>query len=115
MESAQLRHTFGSKVRYFRKLRGWYLDDLAGRIGTTRASMSRIENGKQNMTIDQIEQIAAALEVPFGELWNDSSSLTCLQLPLLARRAAAQSLKKSAATIAQLQALISELEPFAAS
>jgi transcriptional regulator with XRE-family HTH domain len=38
-------------------------DDPALRIPTTEASLSRIENGKQNFSIGTLEAIAAALDV----------------------------------------------------
>lgn len=62
------RHAFGQRVRQYRQARGWQLDDLAERIGTTRVSMSRIENGKQNLTFDAMVAISEALAVPLADL-----------------------------------------------
>lgn len=45
-------------------LAGDYLpDDPALRVPTTEASLSRIENGKQNFTMGTLEALAAALDV----------------------------------------------------
>lgn len=60
---------FGQRVRHYRELRGWQLDDLASRLGKARASMSRIENGKQNLSLADILAIADALEVPEQHLF----------------------------------------------
>lgn len=37
-------------VRAWRKGRGWTLEELAFRIGTTKATISRIENRRQGIT-----------------------------------------------------------------
>lgn len=64
-----LRQTFGERLRMLRKQRGWELDDLAVRIGMTKTSVSRIELGKQNLSIDDIGAIAGALEVSPADLF----------------------------------------------
>jgi transcriptional regulator with XRE-family HTH domain len=74
MDSTEaIRKLFGERVRYFRKLRGWQLDDLGARLNKSRGSLSRIENGKQNLTMVDIVTIAQALEVEVDELFRHSS------------------------------------------
>lgn len=70
-KEAVRRKVFGDHVRRYRVLRGWQLDDLANRLGTTRASMSRIELGQQNLGIDSMISISQALEVPLRLLVDD--------------------------------------------
>ena len=55
---------FGERMRHYRKQRGLTLRDLATRLQTTESSMSRIENGKQNLSMAYIATIADALAVP---------------------------------------------------
>ena len=66
---------FGQRVRYHRELRGWQLDDLALRLRKTRASMSRIETGKQNLTITDIFVIAEALQVGASVLFEHETAV----------------------------------------
>ena len=54
---------FGTRVRYYRELRGLSLEVLGSYLGKTRASMSRIETGKQNLKIADIFRLADALRV----------------------------------------------------
>ena len=54
----QYRTTF---IRQWREARGLTLEQLAERIGTTHASLSRIERGKQPYTQPMLEAIADAL------------------------------------------------------
>lgn len=59
---------FGKKIKKLRKERGWNqaaLGDKAGGINVE--TINRIEHG-QNTTTDKLYKIAAALEVPIGEL-----------------------------------------------
>lgn len=68
------RKRFGERVRQLREQRGWPLDELAIRLEKSRASMSRIETGKQNLTFDDITAIAAALEVSTSTLFGGEHS-----------------------------------------
>lgn len=44
---------------------------LAERVGTDQATISRIENGKQETCLRFIEEIATGLKTPLGELFKD--------------------------------------------
>lgn len=75
----ETQRLFGERMRYYRKQRGLTLDDVARKLGTTVSSMSRIENGKQNLSMAYIATIAETLEVPVlalfgGDGWENSSS-----------------------------------------
>jgi transcriptional regulator with XRE-family HTH domain len=72
MEFLGERQGFGDIVRSLRAERGWPLDELAIRLKKSRASISRIENGKQNLTFDDIVAIARAFEVPTRTLFGVS-------------------------------------------
>ena len=52
---------------------------LASIVGITQPSMSNIMNGKINPSLDTLEKIAAALNVPFIELFERpaSGSIIC--------------------------------------
>jgi transcriptional regulator with XRE-family HTH domain len=44
---------------------------LADRVGTDQATISRIENGKQEPCLRFIELLAGGLKIPLGELFKD--------------------------------------------
>jgi transcriptional regulator with XRE-family HTH domain len=44
---------------------------LAERVGTDQATLSRIENGKQETCLKFIELLAMGLKTPLGELFKD--------------------------------------------
>jgi len=69
MQTHTPRKLFGERVRYYRRLQGWVLDDLAMKTGLTRASMSRIESGLQNPSLDSILRLADILQVPVSSLF----------------------------------------------
>ncbi len=58
-----LKRRFGERIRVIREMRGWQLEDLAARIEKSVATLSRIENGKQNLTMVDIAVIAQNLEI----------------------------------------------------
>jgi transcriptional regulator with XRE-family HTH domain len=72
--TAEIQYLFGLRVRELREARGWQLDDLGVQLGRSRASMSRIETGKQNLTMAHIAAIAAVFDVPVAVLFGGSSA-----------------------------------------
>lgn len=53
----------GYTISKLREARAWSQDELAFRANTTAASISRIENNKQDATSDLIGKIASAFEM----------------------------------------------------
>ena len=59
---------FGENIKKLRKARGWNQATLSEKAGGINVeTVNRIEHG-QNTTTDKLYRIAAALEVPIGEL-----------------------------------------------
>jgi transcriptional regulator with XRE-family HTH domain len=62
-EELQLAFTFADAVLDARLKKGWSQTELARRIGTRQANISRIEAGLANPTLELIEKICEALEL----------------------------------------------------
>jgi len=62
---------FGRRVREIRNAKGIIQTVLAERVGTDQATLSRIENGKQETCLKFIELLAMGLKTPLGELFKD--------------------------------------------
>lgn len=75
--TAAIQKLFGQRVKYFREQRGWGLEKLGAGIQKSKATISRLENGKQNLSMVDIAQIAQVLEVDVVTLFRqeDSSAL----------------------------------------
>ena len=52
-----------TRIRHYRKLRGWTLQDLAERIGTTAQTVQRLETSNMTVSTDWLERIGEALGV----------------------------------------------------
>lgn len=61
LEEAGARRRVARQIHAARKKAGISQPELARRLGTSQAAVSRMEAGAQNMTIDIIENIARAL------------------------------------------------------
>ena len=61
IKRARARRRLARQIYEARKRAGVSQPELARRIHTSQAAVSRMESGNQNMTIDMIENIAAAL------------------------------------------------------
>ncbi len=60
--------TFGQRLKYFRRARGYTLADLGSRVGRAPSVLSLLENGRREPKLSLIEQLARALSVPVQEL-----------------------------------------------
>lgn len=59
----------GSRVRYFRKLRGWSQEKLALNAGINPAFLGHLERGMKSPTITTLEKLTAALDITLEELF----------------------------------------------
>ena len=65
---SSLRHTFADNVRARRKELGLSQEELADRAQVHRTFIGHIERAETNVSIDNIDRISAALEIPASEL-----------------------------------------------
>ena len=64
-----IRIHFGARVRQLRTERGWSQEGLADRAGLHRTYIGSIERGEQNISLENIEKLAATLGVSLAELF----------------------------------------------
>lgn len=67
------RDQFAAKLRQFRLARGLSQEGLAELCGLHRTYVGSVERGERNVSIDNIERIAAALEVNIRDLFAEGS------------------------------------------
>lgn len=58
-------------MRRLRAERGWSQEELSFRSGLDRSFLAHVERCARNVSLDSIERIAAALELPISELFRD--------------------------------------------
>lgn len=76
--------TFGERVRFYRILRGWDQDELASRIKKSVPTVSRIENGTQNLSLEVILALANALGIsPTAFFMDEERELSSTDITLL--------------------------------
>lgn len=59
MKSLQVQ--LASQIRMVRKERGWSQDDMAQRLGVIQQYVSRIESGRENMTLATLQKVSKVL------------------------------------------------------
>ena len=72
MEEASVR--LGAALRRIRETRSMSLSDLARASGVAKATLSALESGGANPTLDTINALSSALHVSMGELLAPSAS-----------------------------------------
>jgi len=68
------------RIKEILKEKGLTVVTLAGLVGITQPNMSNIVNGNSNPSIETLEKIATALDVPVAELLQSESELYGLVL-----------------------------------
>ncbi|GGK18630.1 transcriptional regulator [Streptomyces camponoticapitis] len=56
------------RIRALRVAQGWSLDELAGRARLSPSTLSRIENGRRRLALDQLVTLARALDTTLDQL-----------------------------------------------
>lgn len=73
-KKVEIAHIIANNLRDIREKQGFSLNELARKANIGKATLSVLEAGKGNPNIETIWAIANALEVPFGQLIDSSSS-----------------------------------------
>lgn len=66
-----IQQLLGLRVRLLREKKGWSQDTLSEVSGLHRTYISGIETGVRNPTVEIVQQIAFALDVPINELFTE--------------------------------------------
>ncbi len=68
MHQDDIRSRFGTRIRQLRTERGWSQEAFADKVGLHRTYIGSIERGEQNLSLQNIERLAATLGVSLAEL-----------------------------------------------
>ncbi|MEB3162212.1 MAG: helix-turn-helix transcriptional regulator [Prochlorothrix sp.] len=74
--SSQARQVFARRLRQVRQQQALSQEALADRSGLHRTYVGAVERGERNISIDNMERLAQALQVPLTDLLQDSSHAT---------------------------------------
>lgn len=88
---SQIAKTIGQRIRNYRKILGLSQEKLAELSGCHPTYIGQLERGEKNATLESIEKIAIALQIPLSKLfekienYNNSNSennipLECYEL-----------------------------------
>jgi transcriptional regulator with XRE-family HTH domain len=70
---SQLRDVIARNLRLHRAERGWSQERLALESGLNRTYLSAVERSEQNISVDNIARLAAALNIEAGDLIKSAS------------------------------------------
>ncbi len=73
MHDGEVQSRFGVRVRQLRTERGWSQEAFADRAGLHRTYIGSIERGEQNISLENIEKLAATLGISLAELFSTFS------------------------------------------
>lgn len=74
--SDQIQKEFGERIRYLRKRRGLSQEEFSFECNLDRTYVSQVEQGRRNISLQNIKSMADALGVPVAELFVASSDAT---------------------------------------
>lgn len=67
-QESDLDSTVRMRIRSLRQARGWSLDNLAERALMSPSGLSRIETGRQRISLDQLTSLARVLGTSIDQL-----------------------------------------------
>ncbi|WP_199850504.1 XRE family transcriptional regulator [Streptomyces sp. CMB-StM0423] len=67
-EDGRLDSLVRKRIRALRVAQGWSLEELATRAKLSQSSLSRIENGRRRLALDQLVTLARALDTSLDQL-----------------------------------------------
>ncbi|MER5197571.1 helix-turn-helix domain-containing protein [Streptomyces sp. NPDC002755] len=67
-EPGELESLVRKRIRALRLAQGWSLEELAARARVSQSTLSRIENGRRRLALDQLVTLARALETSLDQL-----------------------------------------------
>jgi len=70
----------GNNIKKYRAIRNFSLQDLAERVGLTKKTIQRYENGEIKIDMDRLDDISSALEVGIPQLIEGAESFLGLSL-----------------------------------
>lgn len=70
-----------ANLRRLRQQRGWSQEELAARCGLHRTFVSSVERGERNISLDNVDRLAQALEVDVRELLTTPSVQSSVDSP----------------------------------
>lgn len=72
-------YILGRNIRDLRKQKGWTQEYLAEKSGISVPFMTQIELGKKSASLEVVESISYALNVPYSRLFKDDNPSTRLR------------------------------------
>lgn len=73
-DTKALARLVGVRIRQLRSARGWSMSSLAARAKLGKATLSEIESGRRNPTVETLYAIAAQLQIGLSELLTEGDS-----------------------------------------
>ncbi|MEU9244176.1 XRE family transcriptional regulator [Streptomyces shenzhenensis] len=67
-EESELDSLVRKRIRALRVAQGWSLEELAARARVSQSTLSRIENGRRRLALDQLLTLARALDTSLDQL-----------------------------------------------
>ncbi|MFJ2027671.1 helix-turn-helix domain-containing protein [Streptomyces sp. NPDC087897] len=67
-EDGELDSLVRTRIRALRVAQGWSLEELAARARISQSTLSRIENGRRRLALDQLVTLARALDTTLDQL-----------------------------------------------
>lgn len=83
-----LRTAMGERIRSFRKMKRYSIEELAHQAGMNPAHLAKIERGALNFTVGSLEKILIALEVSYTDFFQFEDPVPIPADPIIDKTAA---------------------------
>ncbi len=81
MENIQKQ--LGIRLRTFRIIRQYSIEELADKAGLNAAHLGKIERGERNFTIQSLDKVVTALEISYTDLFSFEKEIAPVENPII--------------------------------
>ena len=78
-----IQQKLGARLRTFRMIRQYSIEELAHKAGLNPAHLGKIERGERNFTIQSLDKIVQALDISYATLFRFETEVTPVENPTI--------------------------------
>ena len=79
----QIQMALGTKLRQYRCIKGYSIEELSHKAGLNPAHLGKIERGERNFTVQSMDKIVQALGISYSQLFDFEVDALPSQNPIL--------------------------------
>lgn len=82
---ASLQEIIGARIRQFREMKGYSLEELAHQADLNQSHLSKVERGVLNFTLETLEKVLIALDISYSSFFQFEDPVPREENPIIGK------------------------------